>query len=123
MRFFHTFSYLGRFADWHRLASVGFVGSGTFDGYILAFPRSLAQILQQSDEGAASEAHLGRMDVWDGRAAGGTGVELWAWWKKKVSWETSDFPQNKVDEFARADARWATLNNALPGLFAHLLIH
>ena len=63
------------------------MSNGTFDSHHSVFPRSLAQILQQSQ---TKELHLkftlGRWDaeqwgrqVWDGRAAGGTGVELWAW--------------------------------------------
>ncbi|CAZ84804.1 unnamed protein product [Tuber melanosporum] len=93
------------------LASFRFVSNGTFDSHHSVFPRSLAQILQQSQ---TKELHLkftlGRWDaeqwgrqVWDGRTAGGTGVELWAW-------------VDAADD-AEADARWTTLNNALSGLF------
>ncbi|PUU81748.1 GPI transamidase component PIG-T [Tuber borchii] len=93
------------------LASFRFVSNGTFDSHHSVFPRSLAQILQQSQ---TKELHLkftlGRWDaeqwgrqVWDGRTAGGTGVELWAW--------------VEAADDSEADARWTTLNNALSGLF------
>lgn len=87
------------------------MSNGTFDNHHSIFPRSLAQILHAS---RTKELHLkftlGRWDasqwgsqIWDGRTAGGTGVELWAWVEA-----SSD---------AEANARWTTLNNALSGLF------
>ncbi|RPB16383.1 Gpi16 subunit, GPI transamidase component [Morchella conica CCBAS932] len=93
------------------LASFRFVSNGTFNSHHSVFPRSLAQILQHSQ---TKELHLkftlGRWDaerwgsqIWDGRTAGGTGVELWAW--------------VEAGSDAEADARWTTLNNALSGLF------
>jgi len=75
------------------------------------FPRSLGQTLQHAD---AKELHLrfttGRWDTetwgarpWDGTKEGGTGVELWAW----------------IDAVSDEEAfgKWATLTQALSGLF------
>jgi hypothetical protein len=93
------------------LASFRFVTNGTYTDHHSLFPRSLAQILKHSN---TRELHLkftlGRWDssrwgaqIWDGKTAGGTGVELWAW--------------VEAEDDASADARWTTLNNALSGLF------
>ncbi|KAL7276215.1 Subunit of the glycosylphosphatidylinositol transamidase complex-like protein [Rhizina undulata] len=93
------------------LASFRFVSNGTFDNHHSIFPRSLSQVLQQS---GTKELHLkftlGRWDaelwgehIWNGKTAGGTGVELWAW----VEAEGDD----------AADKRWTTLTNSLSGLF------
>ncbi|KAF8473825.1 GPI transamidase component Gpi16 [Kalaharituber pfeilii] len=94
------------------LASFVFKTNGSVNAdHMLLFPRSLNQVLQAS---STRELHvkftLGRWNAEEhgaqpsqGKTAGGTGVELWAW--------------VEADDDDEAFARWTTLTNALSGLF------
>ncbi|RPA84170.1 Gpi16 subunit, GPI transamidase component [Ascobolus immersus RN42] len=94
------------------LASFQFRTNGTIDSsHMSLFPQSLNQVLKASH---TKELHLkftlGRWkareygpEPWEGRTAGGTGVELWAW--------------VDAEDDAQAEQRWKTLTNALSGLF------